>query len=51
MIWPFPGITFCLWAFDMLNISTVFWMLPIAATLSAIFYYTQKDLKEKELPR
>ena len=51
MIWPFPGIIFVLWAFDVAGIFK-YQILGIflATVLTYYLHSSLKDLKEKEVP-
>lgn len=41
IVWPFPGILFCMYGFNCLNMSNyLMYGLPISFVLSMIFYKT-----------
>jgi len=38
MVWPFPGLFFTIWVFNMFNMENVWKVSGIAFVLSNIFY-------------
>ena len=50
IIWPFPGILFTLWGFNLMDPTNVWIGFGIAFVLSYFFYVSMKDLQGKEVP-